>query len=247
MRLKISIKAKSHLNKKSLSSLVKNQMLEIAKDSMVLMRKRLNSTEEPDSDPRRKHINVKKWRVSIKSTAKAHPNYRVLLRAINTQAPTYYTAYRRMKNVGKVYQGIKKPHTINYDSREDRPLSREEYNDAMNYIHKTQEYARKMGCTHQQSLIIRQSLMKRYKKLVPVKVRVDNIAFSRLFSAKNVIRPNPSKYSPYDYAQCLKIWDGTKFRYVAHAYPKENNGNYYYSRLRVMKSAIEDEIRTYHD
>lgn len=252
MKLKISISAKNHINPDVITGILGDKMLEIAKDAMPLMRKRLNSTEEPDSDPRRSHINVKKWRVYIKSRlTPSSLRHNLVLRAENTQAPTYYIAYRRLKNKpGLDKVGPKKrPHLVNFDTVSQRPLSREEYNDAMNYIKKTYEYTRQIGYSKKQSNLVRSDMMKRYKKLVPVKVKVDNIAFSRMFSARNVIRPNPSKYSSYDYAQCLKVWDkgAGKFRYIQHAHPKTNNDNYYYSRLRVMTDTVDEVIGEYHD
>lgn len=239
MRLKIKGHAKQNpLTKGLINSIMREEMISISEKALPMIKKNLNSTEEPDKDPRRAHINVKEWRAIIVSKRRsADIGYTVLLRAINSQAPSSYIAYRRPKERTR-------RKTKWYDPLADKPLSKEEKDAVIKYAKETYELARKKGNTPRQSSIARKSILNRYKKLIPVKVTVDNIAFSRLFSSKNVIRPNPSKYNSYDYARCLKIWDtdANKFRYASHANPKSNNDNYYYSRVHTITQTIEEMI-----
>lgn len=212
-------------------------MLDISNKALPKMKKNLNSTEEPDKDPRRSHINVKKWKVAIISQRTTGGiGYRVLFRATNTQAPTYYMAFRTLKKGGANRR------TRWYDPQEDKVLSKEERDSVIKYAKETYEFARKMGYTPKQSSTVRKSILNRYKRLVPVKVEVSNIAFSRMFSARNTIRPNPDKYGPESYARCLKIWNGGRFVYVAYTNPNRHKDNYYYSRVKVMMRAIQDSI-----
>lgn len=245
MKFKIKSKVtKNPLTKGFITSIMRDEMLSISNKALPDIKNNLNSTEEPDPDPRRRHINVKKWKASIVSQ---HPmegiGYRVLIRATNYQAPTHYIAFRTLK---KSEPGTRRKRQW-YDPQEDKILSREERDMVLKYARDMYGFARKIGYTPKESSAVRTRVLSRYKRLIPVKVEVDNIAFSRMFSARNTIKPNPNKYGPDNYSKCLKVWNGERFIYVAHTNPKHNNNNYYYSRVKVMTRAIQDNIGESHD
>lgn len=269
MKIKIKGKVKRNTLKKSLiGKEIRDLMLDIAKDSLSPMKDRLNKTEAPESDPRKSFVDVKKWRVGIISHHSINDGfgYSVLFRAINTQAPTYYIAYRTLKlpqyeydksmgyfarsasynkrEVRKRFQADK-PITRYYDSSNyDNPkvLTHKEMREATKLIREMRDAALMTGSTPREASGLSKMMMSKYKKLIAVKVTIDNIAFSRLFNARNTIRPNKSKYGPYSYARCLKIWNSTTFNYAMYSNPKSNDGKYYYSRVGEMSNTLVDVV-----
>lgn len=221
---------------------LREQSLSIVQNALPKMKERLNKTEEPDPDPRRSTINVKKWitRVTYQHLNKDEVSYSVGIRATNTQAPTSYTAYRRLKTSP---EGRNVRTTI-FDTLHNKPLTREEVDEVKRMSRAVYESTRSLGYSSRQAKAAKELSLKQYKRLVAAKVKVDNIAFSRLFSSKNVIKPNKSKYSEHNYAQCLKVWDkhSGKYRYMAHSYPKQNNDGYYKSRVSVMSESLIDSL-----
>jgi len=235
---------------------LRSQVLPIAQSALPLIKDRLNKTEEPVSDPRKSHINVKKWDSKIISqraiynhkTGKGKSSivYTILIRATNSQPPTSYIAYRRRKNPPNVPKAYIIPREIYM--KDDAIISREEIERIYRLEKLTRSTLKGMkstrGIVKDKEAITRNLVYQRYKKLIPVKVLVDNIAFSRMFSAKNTIKPNPSKYGPYSYTQCLKTFNKSTglFEYAMYSRPKANNHKYYNSRLYVMREAIFDSI-----
>ena len=229
---------------------LREQSLSIVQNALPKMKDRLNKTEEPDSDPRKSHVDVKKWVIHVRYQ---HPDkdelsYSVGIRATNTQLPSSYTAFRTKKTPTNLEEKAHSPKSVYVDKRGE-VLSREEIERIYRIAKLTRKAVKNIKGTNLNkplNKISRAEIYKQYKKLIPVKVQIDNIAFSRLFSAKNTIKPNPSKYGPYSYASCLKIWNRRAFRfeYATHSYPKANNGKYYRSRIYVMKETINDAINS---
>lgn len=249
MRTKIRVKVgDSPLTDAKLRRYIREQTLNISHASLPVMKDYLNKTEEPDSDPRKAHVDVKKWTTKIiaQHQDKRRLGYIVRIRATNNQPPSYYIAYRTRKTPKLEDSGIG-PRTIYSDGR-DR-LSREE----VERIYHIEKSTRKIvkGLKGGRDIvkgrpdITRSLIYDRYKKLVAVKVNIDNISFSRLFHAKNVIRPNPNKYGPYSYTKCLKIWNKSsgKYEYAMYSIPlKSNSEKYFNSRAYVMTESILDSL-----
>ena len=244
MRAKTRIKVgKNPLTDAKLRRYLRDQSLGVAQSALPIITDRLNKSEVPDPDPRRSHINVKKWNTKIVSQHqdKDELAYVIRIRATNTQAPTTYTAYRRIKQAPEGDSGPK-PRTTIYNSIKNKPLTREEVDDLKRFARSVYRASIQSGFKPSQAKAAKEMSLKGYKRLVAVKVRVDNIAFSRLFSSKNTIKPNPSKYGPYTYSRCLKMWNTktNKFEYSMYSNPIKHNDNYYDSRVHIIKQAISD-------
>lgn len=248
---------------------IRAQTLAIAESSLGIIKNNLNRTEEPDPDPRRKHINVKKWSAKVVkqhsiinyNTGKGKSSivYVVTIRATNYQAPTSYTAYRKPKQ-GKTYLKLMSGR-VEEMSRYAKSVAYNEAEVRKRYKGMSQRYRKYLVTEGSRPIpITRQNMAQIYsdptkrdmvKTLVAVKVEVSNIAFSRLFSSKNVINPRPDKYNPDNYAKSLKIWRDGKFRYAAHSSPSKHSDSYYYSRVKVIRDGINEmanknwEIRQY--
>lgn len=262
MRIKIKGKVKRNtLNKRLLASCVRETMNDISKDSLKKMGSRLNKTEPPETDPRKSHVDVKKWRVTVESRSMSNEGeYTIRFRAINHQAPSYYTSFRTTDGKGPTKLDYarrtaygrarlsdarkdvryRKVDTEDYDNP--RPISREEYQEALKTARDIYKHTRKNKGTVADAREARLKSLSRYRKLAAVRVTIDNIAFSRLFSAKNTIRPNKRKYGPYTYARCLKIWHNGVFDYAMYANPPKNKGDYYRSRVAEMANSLVDTM-----
>ena len=208
----------------------------ICKEALEPMKHELNATERPDPDPRKSFVNVKKWVTEVKGKSWTAGNFTVTVRATNRQPDTSYEAIRTIKgneiNVSD-YSGI-----YQFGGNRSRAdIIKELVPD------RTKRTRGKITDTAFKQYFKQysgdpSSIKSLSRSMVVVRVPIGNIAFSRTFPAKNTIRPSRTKYNSDAYAACLKIWDGTRFRYAAYSNPAGNPEPYRRSRSSVMTNEM---------
>lgn len=224
-------------NRKYWERQVESEMTKSCREAVEPIKHELNATEKPDKDPRKSFVDVKKWVAEFKSKSWSGGTLSMTIRATNKQRDTSYEAVRTIKgdeiNVSD-YSGIYtfggnrsraaiiKELIPNRTKRTRAPITETAF----------KQYFTQYGGDPNR---LTKSLS---RSLVVVRVPIGNIAFSRTFPALHTIRPSRTKYNSDAFARCLKIWDGTKFRYIAYANPDGNPYQYIKSRTAVMTNEM---------